>query len=381
MNDRAPDSGEAHEFLPLEIPMQTSRESAEHYTLPPLRLGKVATAANAVWSIADHVLKRNERLTQINYLKSAENVRARWQVYEQADEYHDPVRSSLLVLKESGIIDTKSRCLDVGTADGKSLSELVQTFGDWQGDIFGVELNAEQFKNSRYWLPLYKQGDHPQGEWYMHVADAAGGKTQPKRAQFIQGNVTSLPFQSHSVELVMALYMLYHLENDNERKTALHELHRVLAPGGIFIASTSGAANKPFHRSFEKNIADRMSEYSGQKIRPPRIMNANFTSEIASDELQSEFNYVYKYEFGGSFVVNSVDKYVIYQNSLLSMYDQFYPQPPEEAFRTAAEETLADVWQRIDTDQPFTETLSRAAFICTDRELELPDGFEKLTLS
>ena len=358
----------------FELPHQAAGEVSDMSradSLPIIRLGRVASTANRLWTLADHWANRKERISQRNYEKSAENVRARWLVYEEATDYKDPVETALLTLRASEVISTNMTCLDVGTADGKSLSDLHSIFGGWKGDLFGLELNAQQFIHSKYWLPLYKQDVGQKGDWYMNVADAAEGKRQPKRARFIEGSITEIPLMDNSVNLVTALYMLYDIKQPTQRKQAISELHRVMTPDGVCIVSTSGEGNKPEHRLLEQAVAKRLSKEIGVEIKPPPVMNKSFTTEVAKSELLAEFKHVEQYEYEGDFVVDTIAKYMIYRGSLLSMYNQLNPLPTEEAFKFAVDATLQDAWDRIGSDNPFVEKLSRSAFVCSDRDLRL----------
>lgn len=52
----------------------------------------------------------------------------------------------------------------------------------------------------------------------------------------VRGDATRLPVRSGSVDAVTSLWMLYHLA---EPRRAIAEAHRVLKPGGVFVACTT----------------------------------------------------------------------------------------------------------------------------------------------
>jgi SAM-dependent methyltransferase len=58
----------------------------------------------------------------------------------------------------------------------------------------------------------------------------------------IQGDATCLPLANQSIDAVMMLWMLYHL---NEPQVAISEAKRVLQRGGLFAACTSSRTNDP----------------------------------------------------------------------------------------------------------------------------------------
>lgn len=58
----------------------------------------------------------------------------------------------------------------------------------------------------------------------------------------IRGDAATLPVADASVGAVCALWMLYHLEDP---ATVVHEAHRVLRVGGVFVACTSARDDSP----------------------------------------------------------------------------------------------------------------------------------------
>lgn len=58
----------------------------------------------------------------------------------------------------------------------------------------------------------------------------------------VRGDANRLPFADNSFDAVAALWMLYHLDRPVH---ALREAHRVLRPGGTFVACTSSRTNEP----------------------------------------------------------------------------------------------------------------------------------------
>ena len=52
--------------------------------------------------------------------------------------------------------------------------------------------------------------------------------------KFLQGSIHNLPFQDNELDVVICSEVLEHLEDYNK---AIQEIHRVLKPGGYFLAS------------------------------------------------------------------------------------------------------------------------------------------------
>lgn len=63
----------------------------------------------------------------------------------------------------------------------------------------------------------------------------------------VLGEARSLPFRDAVFGAVAGLYVLYHLEQPEQ---ALREAHRVLRPGGVFVAATPSRENDPEFASY-----------------------------------------------------------------------------------------------------------------------------------
>lgn len=115
---------------------------------------------------------------------------------DQPDDVHEPVARRLLA-------DGARLVLDVGCGRGRLAPFLV---GHW----VGVDPSPAQ------------------------LADAP--------SPVVRGDVVHLPVRSKSVDAVTALWMLYHLA---EPVLAIREAHRVLKPGGWFVASAARRDDSP----------------------------------------------------------------------------------------------------------------------------------------
>lgn len=52
------------------------------------------------------------------------------------------------------------------------------------------------------------------------------------RARFVHGNALALPFEDHSFDVVVSIGLLEHFE---DVRGPIHEQHRILRPGGLFL--------------------------------------------------------------------------------------------------------------------------------------------------
>ena len=69
------------------------------------------------------------------------------------------------------------------------------------------------------------------------------------RSAVLQGDAASLPFADRNFSLVTALLVLHHLRSSELQKRAFAEAHRVLRPGGMFVAFeiANSWLNRAFH--------------------------------------------------------------------------------------------------------------------------------------
>ena len=96
-------------------------------------------------------------------------------------------------------------------------------------------------------------------------------------ANFCQLDATQLPFKTGSLDAVMAMAMLYHVE---DRPAAFREIRRVLREGGRLYASTMGRAHMR-----------ELREIAGRVFGANRVTNAaeRFGLETGYDQLKAAF--------------------------------------------------------------------------------------------
>jgi SAM-dependent methyltransferase len=102
-----------------------------------------------------------------------------------------------------------------------------------------------------------RRGGHPVG---IDESIGMARATHHRRAPAVQGDAGSLPFRRACFDIVVAAFLLNHLD---EPEVALREAHRVLRPGGLLLASTFAAG--PDHAV--KAVVDELSAELGW--RPP----------------------------------------------------------------------------------------------------------------
>ena len=80
---------------------------------------------------------------------------------------------------------------------------------------------------------------------------------------FLQGNATQLPFQTASIDLVVAMEILEHLE---EQERLVQEISRVCSPNGVALISTPNKAEYSDSRNYQNPFHKRelyLAEFTG----------------------------------------------------------------------------------------------------------------------
>jgi SAM-dependent methyltransferase len=149
------------------------------------------------------------------------------------------VSTPLLRLPEQLRLQPEQRWLDIGCGRGALLRLLDERLGFTEPPV-GIDFSAAALRLARRDLAR----DRP-------------------RVRLARASATALPFADRSFELVTAGYLLKHLD-DAELATALVELRRVLAPGGLALLwefAPSGSAR-----------LDRWNErWLSPAVRAPRL--------------------------------------------------------------------------------------------------------------
>jgi ubiquinone/menaquinone biosynthesis C-methylase UbiE len=85
-------------------------------------------------------------------------------------------------------------------------------------------------------------GEHLKGNAEYLGVEISVTQVANTKLPVVFGDANSLPIRDESVGVVAALYMLYHLD---EPLNAIREAHRVLKPGGLFVACSPARNDSP----------------------------------------------------------------------------------------------------------------------------------------
>ncbi len=274
---------------------------------------------------------------------AAANVLMRWRLYERAetsDPRYDVIDS---VLTGDEII------LDAGCGSGLDLLRLATKQPAHNGALMGLEISSDA-----YGVPLLK-----------------AHRSRDAPVELMIGDTVALPLPDMSVDVVLAMFMLYHVADPGR---TLQEFRRVLRPDGTLIVGTSGSYNKPAHRLFEKRLAKEFGRASLPQF------NSRFSGMEAAELLKTDYyiDPIYSRNWRSRFLIYHTEddcgaghtadqdsNYQIYRDSLMTMKANFIPPVQSWVWNEAFERCVAPVVRNeIDKTGYFTEIIDRRYFVC-----------------
>ena len=128
-----------------------------------------------------------------------------------------------------------SRFVDVGCGDGLATAELATSRGF---NMVGVDMLEEAVawaSANAELLAGESEGEVPEGGDSGTEGGAAELSQQPGKLRFTQGSAYLLPFADRSVDGLLLLRMLEHID---DLPRLMHEVTRVLKPGGVLAFHT-----------------------------------------------------------------------------------------------------------------------------------------------
>jgi SAM-dependent methyltransferase len=172
----------------------------------------------------------------------------------------------------------------------------------------------------------------------------------------VNADVTALPIRDGAFDVVLAAHLL---DLVPDRRAAVRELRRALAPGGICVAVTTGAQ----HLRSLRDLIERAAQVSTPGWKTCAPTGSAFTAENAPAQLGEAFQNVTRVRpsSAGPVVIKDASVAADYVTSLASHYQPQVARPWHEV----AEDVRKQVQTAIDTEAEFRTTGDVTAFICT----------------
>ena len=193
--------------------------------------------------------------------------------------------------------------------------------------------------------------------WRVRAAgcDLSMGMLQSAAHQTLfSADVAALPVRDGVFDVVLAVHMLYHVPG---RETAVRELRRVLAPGGVCVAVTNGARHTRSLRALVERAVRTAAP--GWRMHPA---TQAFTAENAAAQLGVAFDSITCVRPASQppVVIRDAALAADYVASLASHYQDEVARP----WPDVVEDVRQDVQGVIDHNGAFNTSGDLAAFVC-----------------
>jgi ubiquinone/menaquinone biosynthesis C-methylase UbiE len=250
------------------------------------------------------------------------HIRSRMSIYAYSETAADPGwRTSVIPWDGTQIV------ADVGCGNGFDLRQIVP-----QGrcrHAIGLDLSAGMLRS----LKDLRQ---------------SGGLS------LIQADAQRLPLPDGSVDVAMAMHMLYHVP---DIPAAIGELRRITKPGGTVLASTNGAAHLA---ELDQLLGTAVASQLGRPVQP--LPALSFTTQSGKAMLSRQFSRVTLRTLDGSLSIPAAQPVVSY---IASMRDPILAGISEPLdFDAVLDDIAGRVEQVIRARGSFRATTHMGVFIC-----------------
>jgi SAM-dependent methyltransferase len=166
-------------------------------------------------------------------------------------------------------------------------------------------------------------------------------------AGLVTADAQALPLAGGSVDVAMAMHMLYHVP---DQEAAAAELRRVVRPGGVALVVTNAVGHL-------RELDDLVAGIAG--TRPLRAM-LTFTMESGEAVLRTAFDGVDAHHFVSGLDVTEAAAVAPYLASTKGLYGLF----EEDRVAAALDAVVGRVDAAIDRDGVFPITTATGCFVC-----------------
>ncbi len=183
---------------------------------------------------------------------------------------------------------------------------------------------------------------------------SAGMLRSAAHPALFNADVAALPVRDGAFDVVLAVHMLYHVP---DRETAVHELRRVLTPGGVCVAVTNGARHTRELRALVEHAVRKGTP--GWQMHPA---TRAFTAENAAAQMGAAFESVtcVRPPSQPPVVIRDAAVAADYVASLASHSQDEVARP----WPDVVEDVRREVQAVIDDDGAFITSGDLAAFVC-----------------
>jgi len=174
------------------------------------------------------------------------------------------------------------------------------------------------------------------------------------RLSLVQADAQRLPLADRTVDVAMAMHMLYHVP---DIPTAIRELRRITKPGGTVLASTNGSASlTEIHELLDSAVCGRL----GRQVRAMPALS--FTTQTGTALLGREFSDVTLRTHDLPLSIPSAKPVISYVASIREPLLAWIGEPLD--FDAVLADIAVQVEQLIQAHGSFRTTSHAGVFIC-----------------
>ncbi|MDQ1403420.1 MAG: hypothetical protein QOG03_1736, partial [Actinomycetota bacterium] len=177
---------------------------------------------------------------------------------------------------------------------------------------------------------------------------ASLGASVDRVTPLVNGDVQALPIADNSIDVGLAMHMLYHVP---DQPRAVAELRRVIRPGGTLVALTNGRGDKD---EMDELLREAASTVAAHEMPARPRADSTFVLEDGAVILGTAFDEVEMRAVDGEIVVTEPGPVVDFLRSIAAWADLYLPPDVRwEAVMHVVESLLHD---RIETEGEFRIT-------------------------
>jgi SAM-dependent methyltransferase len=170
----------------------------------------------------------------------------------------------------------------------------------------------------------------------------------------IQADAQCLPLPDESVDVAMAMHMLYHVP---DVPAAIRELRRITKRGGTVLASTNSSDHlAEIHELLDAAVSSQLDR------RVPAMPADSFTTQTGTAILSREFSSVTLRTFDVSLSIPTAEPVITYVASIREPILTWIGEPLD--FDAVLDDIAVKVEQVIQAQGSFRATTHMGVFIC-----------------
>jgi ubiquinone/menaquinone biosynthesis C-methylase UbiE len=169
-----------------------------------------------------------------------------------------------------------------------------------------------------------------------------------------QADAQRLPLPDGSVDVAMAMHMLYHVP---DIPAAIRELRRITKPGGTVLASTNGSAHLA---EIDDLLRAAVSSQLGRTVQAMPALS--FTTQTGAAMLSREFSSVTLHTLDVPLSIPTVQPVITYVASIREPTLAWIGEPLD--FNAVLDDIAAKVEQVIQAQGSFRATSHMGVFVC-----------------